>query len=431
MIEDADFLNKTDAFNTYMEQINKRLQDKGVPIHARQIQAFSEIALDGKPMIIGGIIKDKRAESVHDWFREHYGERLLIDFKFGHVVLDIDGDAYLYRVPYILGNWRGNIDMDKLIIGMTNQRWKMMGSTQREAIIKDLEKFFTICRQIRELPKNILSHLDIAADELVKTHPNYGVSKWESQLFTETLLKHYIAESGGKYPTGKDGHNLSKLIKIAKSHDLPEIEKKLVDANKCTSDERYQIDKKGNEVSVSQNSAIAAHHASLEIAYIVSLFLKIPPGLRKIDKAGLERVVVSLYVACSSNFPIFIVKVVFSDNNMETIHLTLKSAIWLKDKLAEAFPTRKISFSEDNLSEIDVIANKRFLEEQPSLTQMDWNNENGGKTVVSANIHETISEFGMIIKLNGFNEEMIFRLPNMVCYHFYRYLQDGCKSLTA
>jgi len=428
MITDKDILSKNAIFQEYMRTINKRLQDREVPIHARPIQAFREIALDGKPMIIGGILRDKRADCIHEWFEDYYGDKLLIDFNFGHVVLSIDGDPYLYIVPYVLGHWKGNIEIDKLICGMTLNRWMAMQEAKRDKILKDMGRFFGICRQINSLPKDILSHMEIAADELVKNIPNYGISKWESQSFTETALKHFIAEAGGSYPTGKDGHNLIKLCKIAEKYNLIAIDKTLIATNKCTADERYQSDKNGKKITITLEEAIAAHHASLDIVYLISCFLALPPELRKIEKAGIERFVVSLYVGCSINAPILIIKMVFPDKHTEVIHLHLKSANWLKDHFAETFTKRKPEYQAGNLSDIDKIANERFLKEQPGLVQVDWDNENGAKTVVSANVQETMNEFGIIFKLHGCSEEKIFRLPNMVCFHFYRYLKEVCKA---
>jgi hypothetical protein len=70
-------------------------------------------------MIICGALPTPHADWVNDWFRQRYGDRLLVGFSIGNAVILVRGDPYVVRLPLILGKWDGTIDVTKTYDGMT------------------------------------------------------------------------------------------------------------------------------------------------------------------------------------------------------------------------------------------------------------------------------------------------------------------------
>ncbi|MEP6637261.1 MAG: hypothetical protein ABJB97_11100, partial [Acidobacteriota bacterium] len=100
-------------FESLMQDIDRKLQTDGVPIHLRELSAMSEVAkrLDVE-FIMLPLIRNPMPGTysgvdlpahVSAWVRNRYGDRLNFDFTNGYSVLLIRGDPWLLRYPIIYG----------------------------------------------------------------------------------------------------------------------------------------------------------------------------------------------------------------------------------------------------------------------------------------------------------------------------------------
>lgn len=100
------------AFEAMMRAIDSKLANEGKRIDDRALLAVRDISL--KYMIsipLGGVsrlppdlaVYAPLGEAIHRWYQENYGERLKVDPCPGKVVVPIDADLYVLRIPRLFG----------------------------------------------------------------------------------------------------------------------------------------------------------------------------------------------------------------------------------------------------------------------------------------------------------------------------------------
>lgn len=258
MITLDDIRQKNDSFHAYMEDVDRRLRDANVPIPGRPLNAFSEIAKDGIQLLMFGPFPTPEADNINAWFERKYGKRLNMDFLIGKVVLLIEGDPYLMRLPVIYGQCR--IDVPSLIEGMTEARFHMLSNEEASLAVEHFGRFHACFNNISRLPPEITVNIDTAILQILAQNPHYGESKWASLQTVEKCLKAWIDKKGGSYPFV---HDLSRLLQIAQQNGLQEVKDSHVKIVQCAPAVRY-------EDGISLRDAVAAHHQAILISAAVA-----------------------------------------------------------------------------------------------------------------------------------------------------------------
>lgn len=101
-------------FEKLMGEIDRKLSDEGIEIPSRPIFAVREVSLQfnlsipiGTPSARAPSDLRKNAvigEAINGWYKDHYGDRLDEDPSPGGIVVLLDGDLYVLRVPRIFGS---------------------------------------------------------------------------------------------------------------------------------------------------------------------------------------------------------------------------------------------------------------------------------------------------------------------------------------
>ena len=282
-------------FRKAMEEIDTKLQEKNIKIHARPLHAIGEIAkhfdikddipikiIDNAPMIFS---PEYISTHINNWYEKRYGERLKADISLGSVAILIRGTPWEAKLPVVYGSVRFVIDHNlpkyrKLpSFGKTGEKpiynvllaIKDLPDSLADELTLDEQQFIfeQIIKSINALqnlsyyskaPFINEAYVDLqsAVSNLVGPHPHYGMSRWASLQFTEKIIKSILAEKKMPYP---NTHNLSRLSEILKENQICNLNEKDLSKIQCSAGIRY------GEESASLISAMEAHHKSLKITY--------------------------------------------------------------------------------------------------------------------------------------------------------------------
>lgn len=295
-------IKSKEDFEALMDEVDSILQAKGVPIHARQIQAIGEVAkkfnidLLVGPLCRGAIPNVYEGESLSahilQWFDQRYGDRLKIDFSIGYSTVMLRGDAWLLKFPLIYGTVTILCDRD-LHKKYNNFVMNEAGKPQQKAMMNlllliekfpqglanrltddelreilnyfsSVNKFFNRIHSSysgNELASGVVTDLETSARFAVGTSHDYGQSLWASLQAAEKILKFFIVSKGEKFPKT---HDISKLAKQAYGLGLPLIDADLLKLIQCKADVRYEQRK------YSVKKVVDAHQGAMQIASLVT-----------------------------------------------------------------------------------------------------------------------------------------------------------------
>jgi HEPN domain-containing protein len=284
-------------FNKLMELIDAELSERHVPISQRPWLAFDKViaARPSFPLVIGFDLLsppgDPKSELLEDriqrWYETRYGDKLSVDISQGTFVLFIRGAVFEGCVPLVYGEIVifcavGEHDAPDLLPELGWQinaldHIKLIAPGLRTSLTEDecaniLEQFMRAYRafcavtplQSIQLVRAALRDHRIAVDNLVASFPHAGISRWHSLQAIEKLLKAFLASRGQEYDKV---HKLAGLAQSAEKHGLPAFDPSFIDAIQCTADVRY------GESHVTIESALAAHHAALELTLVIAIAL--------------------------------------------------------------------------------------------------------------------------------------------------------------
>lgn len=291
-----------EEFETLMEEVDSALQAKGIPIHARQIQAIGEVSKKFKiDLLVGPLRKGATPNSyegeslsahILDWFDQRYGERLKVDFSIGYSVVILKGDAWLLKCPRMYGTVTVVCDRD-LKKEYKNFVVNQAGKPQEKATmnllrliekfpqglanrlsdeeLRDLLSYYISANKIfstiqdscagNELASGAATDFETSARFAVGNAHGYGQSLWASLQAAEKILKFFIASKGAKFP---QIHDLTKLANQARTLGLPSIDEGLLKTVQCKAGVRYEQSKHTTQKIVS------AHQGALMVALIVT-----------------------------------------------------------------------------------------------------------------------------------------------------------------
>jgi hypothetical protein len=286
-------ISNEDEFQKLMAEVDAEMVADGIPVHGRQIVAGSKVAkklgiefpmggfgLVSRPPMEGVYSGYELALRILKWVEELYGEKLKIDFDMGVLTIQIFGDFYMMRLPMGYGTVAvvidpvtmgakgnpGRINILDLIVDLTPTLASRLTSKDFDVIgalfrlgMKVFDNINTYSAD--ELLSKAHSDLKASTFHLLHRPPEAGLSKWASLQAVEKILKAFIAQRGGCYPTGGKGHELEHLAEIAEKQGLPSLERIHLKKVQCQAGVRY-----GN-VGATSKDALDAQHAALRICH--------------------------------------------------------------------------------------------------------------------------------------------------------------------
>lgn len=290
-------------FEKMIGEIDSELIAKGMPIPSRPLNAVIEIGkrfkislpLVSLPSNAPSELKRyaQLSENIHTWYEKIYGDRLKIDFSSGSMILDIDGDLYVIKIPRIWGTVeftvscqftktekffsRGpvNCNILQLIENLTPAKAEALPNSSLEKIYENfvigLEAHSILeANQNDTLIQIARGDIKTAMNYLMDRADRYGESKWASLQATEKTLKAAIALESAAF---KPSHNLTVLCTQLNDLGVKIDWQALVGQIQCSPGIRY------GEQSCSRNEALEAHHASLKfVAALVHAGAKLQRG---------------------------------------------------------------------------------------------------------------------------------------------------------
>lgn len=296
-------------FEAVMAQIDLKLTNEGVEISTRQMLAVREVSMTyNLSMPLGGDIarlppelRENAAlsEAINRWYKDNYGDRLKEDPCPGRMVILLDGDLYVLRVPRIVGSvnfvltrqWlpdsgirRGpaTCNITQLVDGMTAAKAGRLSNVALDTIGAAFEvavpAAFTLESTSHSLMFIARGDVEAAVNGLMARGGRYGESKWASLQAAEKVLKAAIDRAGAKYGFT---HGLAGLCNTLADTGLDFNADAQVAAIQCKPGIRY------GEEPCTRDEALAAHRASLELVNILrEAGAKFELGIGELQRSG-------------------------------------------------------------------------------------------------------------------------------------------------
>jgi hypothetical protein len=278
-------------FDAMMAQIDFKLTNDGVDIPSRPMLAVREVSMRyDLRMPLGGDfarlppeLRENAAlsEAINQWYRDNYGDRLKEDPCPGRMVVLLDGDLYVLRVPRIFGSvnfvltrqWLPNpgigrgpatCNITQLVEGMTAAKAGRLSDVALNVIGAAFEvavpAAFTLESTNHGLMFIARGDVEAAINGLMARGGRYGESKWSSLQAAEKVLKAAIDRAGAKFGFT---HGLAGLCETLADTGLVFDADNQVAAIQCKPGIRY------GEEPCTRDEALVAHHASLELVNIL------------------------------------------------------------------------------------------------------------------------------------------------------------------
>lgn len=279
-------INSVADFEALMAEVDAHLQEIGAPFPGRELRVAREVALrlsHGFPMsgpfdftpVVGCYSGPSLMGHIRRWFEGRYGGRLKVDLSIGCAAVSIRSDTWLMRMPLVRGDVRVVVERD-LSKAYPNLVAYKPGSTEQltlsvlpllrdfpqglanalsDAELHDirsnfLESFEAFCfldehRRVSDLAMIAALDLTESAKKAAGSIDGYGMARWDALQAAEKAIKFLLtalAPVGTKnpYPTGHDGHSLSKLVALAQKHGLAPGASRLTGLVQRDSDVRYE-----------------------------------------------------------------------------------------------------------------------------------------------------------------------------------------------
>ena len=278
-------------FEAMMAQIDFKLTNEGVDIPSRPILAVREVStkyglsipLGGDPTRLPPDLRQNAAlsEGINQWYKENYGDRLKENPCPGQIVVLLDGDLYVLRVPRIYGSvnfvltrqWIPNpgisrgpatANITQLVDEMTSAKAARLSDAALNAIGNAFETAVPAAYTLESTDHNLMfiarGDVEVAVSSLIAREGRNGESKWASLQAAEKVLKAAIDLAGLKFTFT---HGLAELCQTLAAAGLTFDASAQVTAIQCKPGIRY------GEEPCTRDDALVAHHASLELVNIL------------------------------------------------------------------------------------------------------------------------------------------------------------------
>lgn len=257
------------TFEEMMWNIDKQLENEGVPAHSRPMMAILILADKLKidiPLIprTQSLFTENDFSStaiswqINNWYQKIYSNKINVDSKVASIVFLIRGIPYRAVLPLVYGTV--SISPFDYIEGLTQVLYSRLSKEEINKIatlyldtLKAMNKYHS-----SGLPKidAVLTKLETAVNIIMQRRFIDGDSKWASLQFIEILLKSILENNRIEH---KIKHKLLPLLKLI-PHDIAcGVSEVDIEKIQCNAGVRYL------EIDVSLNEVIEAHYASLRV----------------------------------------------------------------------------------------------------------------------------------------------------------------------
>lgn len=278
-------------FEAMMAQIDFKLTNEAVDIPSRTMLAVREVSmkydlsmpLGGDPARLPPDLRENAvlSEAINQWYKDNYGDRLKENPCPGQMVMLLDGDLYVLRVPRIFGSvnfvltrqWLTNLNISRgpatcnitqLVDNMTPAKAARLSDSALNMIGTTFETAVPAAYTLESTDHNLMfiarGDVEVAINSLMARGDRSGESKWASLQAAEKVLKAAIDLSGTKF---KFTHGLAELCQTLSDAGLTFDASAQVAAIQCKAGIRY------GEEPCTRDEALAAHHGSLELVNIL------------------------------------------------------------------------------------------------------------------------------------------------------------------
>ena len=256
-------------FEEMMRDIDRQLENEGVPAHSRSIIASLKLANKLKisisiiPRIPNTFSEDDFSREaipwqINNWYQKVYSNKINIDTKLASIVFLIRGIPYRAVLPLVYGAVL--INPFDYIEDLTPELYSRLSKEEINEIAtlyldtyKAMNKYHS-----SGLPKinAVLTKLETAVNIIMQRRFIDGDSKWASLQFIEILLKSILEKNQIEH---KVKHDLLALLKLILHEIALNVLKEDIEKIQCKAGVRY------SEIDVSLKEAIEAHYASLRV----------------------------------------------------------------------------------------------------------------------------------------------------------------------
>jgi hypothetical protein len=268
-----------EQFETLLEEIDSDLDAKQHDIRGRDVRSWmlfcQRLSLSGLPL------SHPLSAKVTGWFKTRYGERLNIDFSFGHSILVLRNSIIRFRCALFYGsailfcapedmllsptppapNRPALVNILRQLDGITPDFAFSLSPSEQENVLETYVTSQIAFAWIDDTPaesyiREARGDLAASAAQLLSQSPQFGLSKWSSLQAVEKFLKSFIVQNGAKH---KFSHDLSAFAGQAVKLGLTNFSYALLSKVQCPAGVRY------GETPVSKDEAVEAHHAALSL----------------------------------------------------------------------------------------------------------------------------------------------------------------------
>ncbi|GMV29157.1 MAG: hypothetical protein AMXMBFR59_12820 [Rhodanobacteraceae bacterium] len=293
-------------FEALMLSIDAKLQQEKVPIPWRGLKAQQEVSrrleveipfngpFDFTPKP-GDYTWSSLSGHISKWLEDRYGDRMKLDFSLGYTAIAIRNDAWLMKIPLVLGRVQAVCDrnlaedsptmkvykpgedatplqMNVLRLlhqfpqGLANQLTTAELKFVLHVFMESLAcfRYFDGTYRKENLVVMAMSDLTSSARRAAGTPEEYGMSRWDSLQAAEKLLKFFLTQRGQSFPKS---HNLADLFTLAASAGLPMPPKSFIDSIQCDAGVRYEVR------PYTSTEVVHAHRAAVLVGYEVAAAL--------------------------------------------------------------------------------------------------------------------------------------------------------------
>jgi len=259
-----------------LEEIDRDISREGVPVHSRAFEAFSRIVKEGgvsSGVLIGPDGPSPLFAEMNAWYKQRYGERILLDLKIGEKPFVLRGLVYFLRFPLAYGT----VELRPLnfVVGLTED---MAHSLTEQEHLYIAERFSTgfyeflslanlrsaplsLKPQAKEMTERALFDLN-AAVSLLKSEEDTHGSVFHAQQGAEKFMKAALLQYGSE-PERR--HDLKATLDALVAHH-----KKFQYLSPAIGSVNFPMDIRYADKGLTQERAVEAIDAALHICCFVS-----------------------------------------------------------------------------------------------------------------------------------------------------------------
>src|SRR5713101_2232963 len=266
-------------FNRVMEEIDQAMVSEDVKVPARQIRGWMLFCQQQR--LEGIDMRHPISQKVMGWFAARYGERLNLDWDFGHSVLLVRGDLFRFRCPVFYGrvlmvchpelmeqdfsrlavNQLVVMNVLKQIEGVTPTYARSLTPDERNHLLETFVKAQVRLARVGDAGTQTYvpeARADVRAsvEGMMRHEQQFGPSKWASLQAVEKFLKAYISQQG---TVPKRNHRVTEHAGAAESLGLRPLERASLNIVQCPPSVRYEAS------SVTRAEAVKAHQVAISI----------------------------------------------------------------------------------------------------------------------------------------------------------------------